>query len=271
MIDHPLEGKRVVNTRAPHQAAELDALLRTCGAEPVAYPCIDIAPPEDARSLDDALRAAARGAFDWLVLTSANTALSLSRRVDALELDRSGLHGMKIAAVGPASAEAARDYLGLEATLLPEEYVAESLVEALRIAPGARVLLPQSDLARPVLADGLAAAGLAVSVVVAYRTVIGSGGADVPALLAAGRIDAVTFTSSSTLENFLVRLGQAGQTPDVLAGVCIACIGPVTAKTAQEHHLPVAVVPEQHTLEGLVNDLESYFMEARQPQWPISS
>jgi uroporphyrinogen-III synthase len=264
-----LAGKRVVNTRAPRQAADLDALLRAREAEPVAYPCIDIALPDDTRPLDDALRAATRGEFDWLVLTSANTVLSLSRRVDALGLDMPGLHGMKMAAIGPVTAQAARDLLGLEASSLPEEYMAESLVEALRIARGGRVLLPQSDLARPVLADGLAAAGLAVTVVAAYRTVIGSGGADVPALLAAGRIDALTFTSSSTVENFLIRLSRESGDRASLAEVCLACIGPATARTAVEHGLSVNVMPTEHTLEGLVRDLEVYFVEAREKQWPM--
>jgi uroporphyrinogen-III synthase len=268
MTVSPLDGKRVVNTRARHQAAELDRLLLARGAKPVAYPCIDIALPEDTRPLDDALRAAVQGEFDWLVFTSANTVLSLSRRVEALGVNKSKLRGVKIAAIGPATAEAVRTLLGLEVSLLPEEHVAESLVEALRIAPGARVLLPQSDLARPVLAVGLTLAGLVVSAVVTYRTVIGSGGADVPALLDAGQIDVVTFTSSSTVENFLIRLSRESGDRASLADVCLACIGPVTAGTAVEHGLSVDVMPTEHILEGLVRDLEVYFMEAKEKQWP---
>lgn len=254
-----LAGKQVVNTRAAHQAADLDDLLHARGAAPVAYPCIDIAPPPDTGLLDEALRAASGGAFDWLALTSANTVLSLSRRLDARGLPASALSRMQIAAVGPATARAARDLLGLETALLPDEYVAESLVEAVRGRPGVRVLLPQSDTARPALADGLAAAGMEVTAVVAYRTVTGGGGADVPALLRAGGLDAVTFTSSSTVEHFLHRLECEGGVAAHLDGVCLACIGPVAAATARERGLTVAVVPGEHTLAGLVAGLERYF------------
>jgi uroporphyrinogen-III synthase len=270
-MSRPLAGRHIVNTRAAHQAAELDRLLQELGAVLVPYPCIDIAPPQDTGPLDEALRAAGGGAFDWLVLTSANTVLSLSRRLDALELPASGLSRVKIAAVGPATAESARDLLGLETSLLPDEYVAESLVEAFNARPGTRVLLPQSDIARPVLADGLAAAGLDVAAVAAYRTVMGGGGANVPPLLKAGQIDVVTFTSSSTVEYFLRRVQQDGGDLTSLNGVCVACIGPVAARTAHERGLMVAVIPDEHTLEGLVAGLETYFLEARIPSWPRQS
>ncbi len=267
----PLHGKRVVNTRAPHQAAELDRLLQAQEAIPISYPCIDIAPPEDTAPLDEALRAAANGAFDWLVLTSANTVLSLSRRLESQGLPVSMLDRMRIAAVGPATAEAAQSLLGLEATILPDEAVAEALVEALAGRRGARVLLPQSDIARPVLAEGLTDAGLSVTAVVAYRTVVGSGGANLPALLNAGQIDAVTFTSSSTVENFIRRVTQESRAAPALGEICIACIGPIAAKTARTHGLAVAVIPEAHTLEGLVTSLETYFLEAREASWPTQS
>jgi uroporphyrinogen-III synthase len=156
--------------------------------------------------------------------------------------------------------------LDLETSLLPEEFVAESLLEAFSAQPGARVLLPQSEIARPILADGLAAAGMQVTAVVAYQMVIGRGGADIPALIKTGQIDAVTFTSSSTVSNFLRRLEQEsdmnGNIAACLSDICIACIGPVTARTALESGLDVAVVPKEHTLEDLVAGLESCFLEA---------
>jgi uroporphyrinogen-III synthase len=261
-----LAGKKIVNTRAAHQAAELDDLLQTRGAVPVPYPCIDIVPPPDTAQLDKALMGAAKGDFDWLVLTSVNTVFSLSRRLEALKLPSSNLSRLSIAAIGPATAKAARDRLGLETALLPEEFVAESLLDTFSARPGARVLLPQSEIARATLADGLAAAGMQVTSVVAYQTVIGSGGADVPALLQGRQIDAVTFTSSSTVSNFLRRLeeqGGAGWSPAAcLSAICVACIGPMTARTALESGLEVAVVPERHTLKDLVVGLESCFLEA---------
>lgn len=254
-----LAGKRLVNTRATHQAAELDALLRGRGAEPLPYPCIAIVPPEDTTPLDDALRAACEGEFDWLVLTSANAALAVTGRVEALQLPSKKLKSMKVATVGPATAGAARDLLGVEVNLIPEQYVAEALAEALQPSLGTRILLPQSEIARPVLAQGLIAAGAAVAAVVAYRTVPGSGGADVPRLLSEGRVDAVTFTSPSTARNFVVRLVDEGGTLDDLDGVCVACIGPVTAEAVREYGLHVGVVPEDHTLEGILDGLEHYY------------
>ena len=255
----PLAGRRIVNTRAPHQAGDFDAMLRAQGAEPLAYPCIDLAPPEDASALDGALRAAAAGAFDWLVLTSANTALALARRLADLGLEPAALAGMRVAAVGPATAQAAEQMLGVQVDLLPGEYVAEALAAALRDAPGSRVFLPQSALARPVLRDGLTQVGLDVTAVDAYRTVCGSGGEDIPALLRRGEIDAVTFTSSSTVRNFVRRLEAEGGDLRALGGVCIAAIGPVTAEAAADAGLAVDVVPGDHTLEGMVRDLADYY------------
>ncbi|MCZ7544193.1 MAG: uroporphyrinogen-III synthase [Anaerolineae bacterium] len=252
----PLAGKRVVVTRAPHQAGALADRLRARGATPLLYPCIDIAPPEDTGPLDSALRQAARGGFDWLVLTSANAVMMLARRLEAQGISPTALNGAPVAAIGPATAEAARDWLGLAVSVMPETYIAEALAGALHLAPGARVLLPQSAIARPTLAEALTAPGADVTAVVAYRNVVGRGGVALPALLAAGEVDAVTFTSSSTAQNFLRRLADEGGASPDLAGVCVACIGPVTAQTARALGLAVAVMPAEYTLEGLMAGLE---------------
>ncbi len=258
----PLEGRRIVNTRAPHQAADLDDLLVSYGAIPISYPCIDIAAPPDPAGLDRAIQDAAQGHFDWLVLTSANTVYALAARLRALGLHAGALAGIPTAAVGPATAELAREMLGVDVSLTPDEHVAEALVAALDLPPGARVFLPQSDLARPVLHGRLAAAGLEVTAVAAYHTVPGSGGDNVPALLAQGQIDAVVFTSSSTVENFMARLRAESHRAPALDGVCIACIGPITARAAQALGLAVHVMPETYTLEGLVQKLADHFDEA---------
>lgn len=258
----PLAGRRVVVTRAPHQAADFAAMLTARGAVPLLYPCIDIDTPEDPAALDAALRDAAAGAFDWLVVTSRNTVMAIDRRLAALGLAPEALAAMRVAAVGPATAEAAAETLGLTADLVPEEHVAEALAAALidATSAGQRILLPQSAIARPVLAEALSEAGLIVTAVPAYRTVTGRGGDDVPALLAAGAVDAVIFTSSSTVDGFLERLAAEGGLRDNLAGVCLACIGPITARTAEGHGLMVHVVPrEDYTLDGLIEGLEGYF------------
>jgi len=251
-----LAGKRVVVTRAAHQAAEMSDLLRQAGATPLLYPCLAITPPEDTGTLDTALRTAAAGGYDRLLLTSANTVHVLAERLAALELS---LAGLAAAAVGPKTAQAAEALLGINVTLVADKHVAESLAEDLSPASGERLLLPQSALARPLLAERLRADGALVDVVEAYDTGLGQGGDPVPALLGDGQIDAITFTSSSTVTNFLKRLDQEGGQRDHLALVCLAAIGPVTAATMTEVHLPVDVMPAEYTLAGLVVALEAYF------------
>lgn len=254
-----MNGRRVVVTRSPEQAAPLSELLRRAGAEPLLYPCITVAPPADPAALDAALTDALAGRFDWLVLTSSNTVVALARRLQALGHAPGSLAGLAAAAVGPATAAAARRLLDVQTRLVPDEFVAEALAAALQPIAGASVLLPQADLARSLLADTLRAAGAAVTSIVAYRTVVGQGGVDLADALAAGRVDAVTFTSSSTVDNFLRRLSDEGGHPRQLRAVCVACLGPITRETALAHGLRVAVTPARSTLPELVAGLSAYF------------
>lgn len=251
-----LTGKRVVVTRAPHQAAELAALLREAGALPILYPCLAIEPPEDLRPLDVALHRAAAGDFDDLVLTSANTVHILAQRLQALGIS---LPAFPVAAVGPRTAAAAETLLGLEVEVVAGEHVAEVLATNVTTGPGQRILLPQSAIARPVLADLLRATGAEVTVVAAYRTVLGQGGEAVPAMLASGQIEVLTFTSSSTAVNFLKRLENEGGHRRDLTGLCLAAIGPITADKMAKLGMPADVVPVSYTLSGLVAALEIYF------------
>ena len=253
-----LAGKRVVNTRAIHQAAALDDLLRAAGAEPLAYPCIAVAPPTDSAPLDNALRDLAAGGFDWLVLTSTNTVAAVAQRLDALELRLNPAH-FAVATVGPATADAARTRLGLEPIDLPPEYVAESLAVHLPLQPGARVLLPESSIARPTLADLLSARGAEVHVVDAYQTVCGTEGDDIPALLARGQVDALAFTSSSTVTCFVERMGAEGGEMAAALHLCAACIGNKTAATARDAGFTQVVMPAENTLAALVAALEAAF------------
>ena len=253
-----LAGKRIVNTRAVHQAAVFNQMLRSRGAEPLDYPSIAIRPPEDSSALDAALCDLAAGRYAWLILTSANTVFALAARLTALGLNLRRAC-FRSAAVGPATSEAARQQLGLKTIDLPAEYVAESLALCLPVESGARVLLPESAIARPTLSSMLLARGAQVAVVTAYRTVCGSGGTDVPRLLARGQIDGLTFTSSSTVTCFLERLlAESGRLQDV-GTACIACIGPHTVATARDCGLAVSVAPSEHTLDGLLHALEDFF------------
>jgi uroporphyrinogen-III synthase len=254
-----LQGKTVVVTRAPHQADALALLLAEAGATPAFYPCVDIAPPDDPAPLNAALRAASAGAFNWLALTSANTVWAIARRLAELGLPLTILRRMRLAAVGPATAAAAQSTLGLEAEAIPNEFSSAALAGVIVSPAEARVLLPVSSLAETKLADALRAQGAAVTCAVAYKTVIGSGGVDLPALLRHGDIDAITLTSSSAATNLSQRVLNEGGDEPSLRPVPVGCIGERTAESARAQGLRVVAVPGEHTLAGLVAALEEYF------------
>ncbi|NLX08727.1 MAG: uroporphyrinogen-III synthase [Chloroflexi bacterium] len=250
MSAHPLAGKRIVITRPPHQAQAFANQLRALGAEPVILPTIEIRPPADPGPLDAALTRLS--AYVWLVLTSANAVEHVWGRIAALDMHPT--HWPQIAVIGPATAGALEAH-GLTPALMPDEHVAEALADAL-IGAGdlgvRRVLLPQANLARPVLAERLRAAGAIVDAVIAYETVRPM--LD-PALL--GRpADAFTFTSSSTVHNFVEQFDDPAA---AIGAALIACIGPVTADAARARGLPVHVVAEPYTVEGLITALSLAF------------
>jgi len=245
-----LQDKRVVVTRAPHQAGVLVQLLREKGAVPIVYPCIDLAPPQDTAELDAALRNLK--AYEWLLVTSSNTVLALKRRLAALQIE-ADLTRIKIAAVGPTTAESVEYDLGVSVALVPDEYTAQRLASALNVRERMRILLPQSAIAKPDLAKGLIQAGADVTVVTAYENVIGSDGEDVPRLLQEQRIDALSFTSGSTVENFVQRI-KPQQAFDLPA----ACIGPRTVETARNCGFSDLIMPESYTLEEMLAALEQH-------------
>ena len=231
----PLFGRRVVVTRARDQASELRARLEALGAEVVEIPTIAIKPAE-------ADLASHVGGADWVVFTSTNAVAQLCGQLhDARSLARA-----KVAAVGPGTADALRVF-GVRADLVPERTVAEGLVEVFPRGSG-RVFLPQAAGARPVVAEGLAGKGWTVDAVTAYSAV-GVGVTDAQ-LAAARQADAIAFTASSTVTNYLAA-AEPGDVPPV-----VVCIGPVTAETAARHGLEVTAVATPHTLEGLVAALE---------------
>ena len=167
-----------------------------------------------------------------------------------------------MAAVGPGTAATIAGTLGIAADLYPEEYVAEALAEKLVAQQARRVLVPQADLAREALVRILGANGVEVEAVTAYRTVLGSGGADVPRLLLEGRVHAVVFASPSAVENMAVLFERENGDWDLLRNACIACIGPVTSAAAERQGLGVQVLPEDHTIPALVDGLERYYQDS---------
>jgi uroporphyrinogen-III synthase len=232
--------------------------LRELGAEPIVYPTIAYAPPDDVAALDAALARLSAGAYDWLILTSAQAVRALAEH-STLNIQHSPL---SIAAVGPATAAACAELLGLRPATVPEQFIAEELAAALGDLAGRRVLLPNADIARPTLEDRLCAAGALVERVVAYRTVPApAGGLDMAAMLAAGQIGAITFTSGSTARAFAQKVGPEGL--ELARKTVIACIGPSTAAACRAVGLAPHVVAEVSTEEGLVEALIAHMEEVR--------
>ncbi len=253
----PLAGRRIVVTRARAQASEYMDWLEGQGAEAVSFPAIRIVPPPDPAPLLRAAREA--GSYDWLVFTSVNGVERFWAALAEVGQDARALAGKHVAAIGPATAAALRRR-GVTADVVPERYVAESVVDALAAAGnlrGRRVLLPRAAGAREVLPERLAQLGALVTEVEAYRAVADAGEAgELRQRLASGSIDAVTFTSSSTVRSFVGAVGTE------LGGAAVACIGPITAETARELGLPVTVVAAEHTIPGLQAALLKLFAGA---------
>jgi len=261
MKERPLEGRRVLVTRPRAQAARLASLLESYGADTMTLPAIEIRPPEDWAPLDEAIRTLGR--FGWLVFTSANGVTAFRERLRLAGLDERSLAGRHVAAIGPETANALRQG-GIEADLVPAEFRAEGLVDALgtRVEPGDAVLLVRAAEARDVLPRALESRGVGVTVAPAYRTVLAPESAgDVRTLLESRRIDAVTFTSSSTVRGFAALLGPA-DVRRLLEGVVVAAIGPITAETAAEHGLTVSVMPHEYTVPALADAIAGYFETA---------
>jgi len=257
----PLFGRRIVVTRSREQAAELVDMLEERGAEAIQTPTIRITPPEDFEALDRAC--AEIGSFDWLVLTSANAADAFFDRL-LQRGDARDLKGVRLCAIGAGTAQRLGRY-GLRADLVPDEARAEGVFDALKAAgplTGCRMLLPRADIAREVLPDQLRDAGAIVTDVIAYRTVVAGGERDadhdIYRMLLDHQIDAVTFTSASTVRNFARMLGEE-EAADLLNTTVVAAIGPVTAEAAQQLGIRTTVMPKKYTIPDLVDALVEHF------------
>jgi len=254
----PLFGRRVLVTRPRAQAARFSTLLEALGADVVALPTIRLDAPDDWRPLDDAI--AQLGTFHWVIFTSANGVATFRDRLALAGRDVRALAGARLAAIGPETAEALRR-TGLRPEVVPPEYRAEALFEALRphVEAGSEVLLVRAAEARDVLPRELQALGVRVTIAPAYRTITAKEGADhMLGLLEARRIDVVTFTSSSTVRGFMTLLAPE-EVRRLLAGVVLAAIGPITAATVAEYGLEVAVIPREYTVAALAEAIAAHF------------
>ncbi len=247
----PLAGKRVLITRARKQAGSLAELLHAQGATVIQIPSIEIRPPQSYRPLDSALKNLEQ--YEWLILTSVNGVEAMFARMKRLRLEAASLKHLKVAAIGPATKRAI-DERGLRVAVMPQEYVAESVVQALRgKVKGKRVLLARAKVARDVIPRELRKAGAKLDVVEAYETVIPTSSARrLKAVLRGKRPDVITFTRSSTVRNFMALAGKQS-----LRGIALASIGPVTSGTLREVGLRPTIEAKEYTMAGLVRAIVS--------------
>lgn len=244
----PLAGVRILVGRAKHQAGALSERLRELGADVLEIPFIEIRRPTSYEPLDTALKNI--GSYDWLILTSVNGVDVFWERLQKAQIRAQSLQHLLIAAIGPATKKAI-EKRGLQVNVIPDEYVAESVVEKLKDKiPGKRVLLARAKVARDVIPNELQKLGAEIDVIEAYETVLPENSkGELQSVLAdeKRRPDIVPFTSSSMVRNFLALSGKAK-----LDGIRFASIGPVTSSTLREAGLAVDIEAQEYTIPGLV-------------------
>ncbi len=265
----PLFGRRILVTRSRDQASELVRRLEDLGARCIECATIAIIPPDRWDEVDRELDQLDR--YDWLIFTSANgVAFFLSRLLER-GMDLRALKGLKIAAVGDKTALALKDYY-LRPDLVPREFKGEGLSESFLAlgVKGKRFLFPRALKAREILPETLTTAGAEVVVLPVYQNVVPVGQEkELLQELQEKRIDLVTFTSSSTVTNFF-KLLDCDNRPalmDLIAGVTVAAIGPVTARTVQEEGLTVHIQPEKYTIEAMVEAIVAFY-NSPEPLFP---
>lgn len=252
----PLFGRGIVITRPEAQAEEFGSLLRAEGARVIHFPTIKIAPAESYEGLDRVISQLSQ--YQWIIFTSANGVGFFLKRLHGLGRDLRDLKDVRICAIGPATA-ATIEKLGIRVDVVPEEFISEGVVkefEKLNLK-GSRILLPRAEQARDVIPEGLTKLGAKVDVVTAYRTVnSGRDKSELENLIREGKVDAVTFTSPSTVTNFMEIMGKEFVIP---SRIKIACIGPVTAAAVKKAGLPADIIQERYTIPGLVEALAEHF------------
>ncbi|PYN04489.1 MAG: hypothetical protein DME07_03455 [Candidatus Rokuibacteriota bacterium] len=265
----PLKGRTIVVTRARAQAQRFVQLLEAAGARVLQAPTIVIEPPASWEPLDTAL--AALDSFTWLIFTSVNGVAMVDRRLVARGIPWAAIARKRVAAIGPATADALAEH-GVRVEAVPAEYRAEGLVERLRavLGPADRVLLPRAKDTRDILVVELRRLGVSVTEVPAYQTRrVEDGVVRLREALASGNVDAVTFTSSSTARNFAEQFSEDERSA-WRGKTAVASIGPITAATAAEYGLATDVMPTEYTIPALARALADYFSRTRRNAGPRS-
>lgn len=259
----PLDGIRFLVTRPKGAGEALAERLSSLGASAVAFPTIRIEPLQDFARLDAAL--GNLDSYDWLVFTSANGVEAAFERLSCLGLPGPEPGRPRVAAIGPATAGALTER-GVSPERTPERFIAESLADSLGPVAGQRILLPRAEAARPILREMLAERGALVDEIAIYRAAPVTPSAEALEWLDQG-VDMVTFTSPSTVGGLRQALQASGRDADHLPGdPLFACIGPITARASRNAGYPPSIVAEEHTSEGLVQAIVSYFHTSRRRQ-----
>lgn len=249
-----LFGRKILVTRAREQASKLTRRLENLGAEVIEFPTIKIAAPSDNFTALDAAISDIKN-FDWIIFTSANGVEKFFERLRNFKLDARALNRAKVAVIGAATAEKLSGF-GIIADVVPAEFRAEGLIDALKDkVHGRKILLARAEVARDILPAELEKFGAEVAVAAAYKTVpAAENAAEIKSKLAAGEIDLVTFTSSSTVENFIAAVGA-----ESLANVKTAAIGPITAGALKNFGVNAEIVAQEFTIAGLVAAIKNFY------------
>lgn len=262
----PLHGKKVVVTRSPEQAEAMGRQLEAMGATALLFPAIEFT-PLPAPELDEALANLAD--FDWLVFTSGNAVRFFWERLEETDLIIAPHYNLSVAAVGSATNRLLAEK-GIEVDFTPDEFTGEQLALGLGDVRGQKILLPRAKIGRPEIVNLLQERGAILTDIGLYDTVTADPTPEALAELEKG-VDAITFTSPSSVRNFLkiLRTNRNADEADwggfsrIFPGVVVACIGPSTAEEAEENGLTVDVVPEDYTIEGLISAVAAYFEKKR--------
>lgn len=255
----PLFGKRILITRSREQSARMAEKISEQGGQPVLFPTIRIVPVEDFSDLDRAIDGI--GSYDWVIFTSVNGVEKFFERFFEIKEDIRLMAGPRLGAIGPVTAGTIRK-LGLKVELLAKEFIAEGVLEILsqQEVQGRRFLIPRAEKAREILPEGIAGMGGEVDVVTVYRTDRPDDAevARIRGLLEMKELDAITFTSSSTVTHFVQMMGTEDASA-LLDGVTVASIGPVTSRTIRDNGLRVDVEASEYTIDGLIQALAAHF------------
>lgn len=263
----PLFGKTILATRSRAQASELSGQLEALGANVVQFPTIEVVPLDDYSELDSEIKNIS--VYDWVIFTSANAIEHFRSRLNHLGLDFRSLHKCKLCAIGPKTAEALES-VGIRADCAPEAGAQDPfsvIIDNIGEVNGKRILIPRAKVAREELAERLAEKGAMVKVAFAYQTIKASSKLDeIENLLANGLVDMLTFTSSSTVKNFIeVFEGKdRAKLLKLLKSTAVAVIGPITAQTAQQNGIRVDVVASKYTIPDLITSIVDFYVRSAQ-------